>query len=465
MDASKSPRQLMQELIMLHQCVAELEATVLHQQVEETPHRHAAHFRQVFQWSLQGILVHRYYKPLFANQAFATLYGYAAPDDILGLETVLPLIAPPACAQLSTYRAARRHVKAIPIPYEVQGLRPDGTLCWIEVRASRVLWDGAPATLITCIDITAYKQAEPVTCSLDTTDYTRAEQGLQSADTMLARYIQDCPAALAATHEALRHEIVQRQRAEGECRRLEREAQCANYFALLGRLAASVSHDIRNPLSSIFLHMELLEAELRQPFPDSATQIAESLAHIKTNLTHVDNLVQNYLSLARTHAMQRDVQDLGAAVQTWAAELQKLSASHGVRVRLDGLAGLGLVPFHASTLRRAVLNLVQNTLDAMPHGGTLTLQGQGTATQVQLQVRDTGCGIPAERLSRIFEPLYTTKLGGTGLGLYIVQEIVAAHEGQVTVYSLEGQGTTFTITLPRAAAEAPAQPTALGSER
>src|SRR6266540_3731234 len=448
MDASKSPRQLMQELIMLHQCVAELEATILHQQVEETPQRHAAHFRHVFQWSRQGILVHRYYKPLFANQAFATLYGYAAPEDILGLETVLPLIAPPACAQLSTYRAARRHVKAVPIPYEVQGLRPDGTLCWIEVRASRVLWDGAPAMLITCIDITACKQAVPVTCNLGMTDHPRAEQGLQPADTMLAHYIQDCPAALAATHEALRHEIAQRQRAEGECRRLEREAQCANYFALLGRLAASVSHDIRNPLSSIFLHMELLEAELRQPFPDSATQIAESLAHIKTNLTHVDNLVQNYLSLARTHAMQRDVQDLGAAVQTWTAELQKLIASHGVRVRLDGLAGLGLVPFHASTLRRAVLNLVQNALDAMPHGGTLTLQGQGTATQVQLQVRDTGGGIPAERLSRIFEPLYTTKLGGTGLGLYIVQEIVAAHEGQVTVYSLEGQGTTFTITLP-----------------
>jgi PAS domain-containing protein len=94
MDARKSPRQLMQELIMLHQCVAELEATVLHQQVEETPQRHAAHFRQVFQWSRQGILVHRCYKPLFANQAFATLYGYAAPDDILSLETVLPLIAP-----------------------------------------------------------------------------------------------------------------------------------------------------------------------------------------------------------------------------------------------------------------------------------------------------------------------------------------------------------------------------------
>jgi len=111
---------------------------------------------------------------------------------------------------------------------------------------------------------------------------------------------------------------------------------------------------------------------------------------------------------------------------------------------------LDTVPFHASTLRRAILNLVQNALDAMPQGGTLTLRGEGTATEVQLQVRDTGSGIPAEQLPHIFEPLYTTKPEGTGLGLYLMQEIVAAHGGKVMVESVVGQGTTFTFTLPRA---------------
>ena len=105
---------------------------------------------------------------------------------------------------------------------------------------------------------------------------------------------------------------------------------------------------------------------------------------------------------------------------------------------------LGTVPFHASTLRRAILNLVQNALDAMPQGGTLTLKGEGTATQVQLQVRDTGSGIPAEQLPHIFEPLYTTTPEGTGLGLYLMQEIVAAHGWKVRVESVVGQGTTFT---------------------
>jgi signal transduction histidine kinase len=104
---------------------------------------------------------------------------------------------------------------------------------------------------------------------------------------------------------------------------------------------------------------------------------------------------------------------------------------------------------HAGTLRRALLNLVHNALDAMPQGGTVTLQGQATATHVQLAVQDMGRGIPTERLEQIFEPLYTTKPGGTGLGLYIVHEIVTAHAGQITVESVEGQGTTFTLTLPR----------------
>jgi len=248
---------------------------------------------------------------------------------------------------------------------------------------------------------------------------------------------------------ALLHEMAERQRAEEECHRLEREAQRAAHFVRLGRLAAGVSHEIRNPLAAVFLHVDLLEEELGQPSSDNPEGIAQSLTEIKTQLARIEELVEEYLSLVRVAGIQRTPQELGAAVQTWAAEVQGLAAARGATVQRAGLAHLGQVAFHPSTLRRAVLNLVQNALDAMSQGGTVTLAGQATATHVSLLVQDTGPGIPAERLGQIFEPLYTTKPGGTGLGLYIVQEIVAAHEGQVTVQSTEGQGTTFTITLPR----------------
>jgi len=199
--------------------------------------------------------------------------------------------------------------------------------------------------------------------------------------------------------------------------------------------------------------VDLLEEELQQPTPESPQLIAQAFLEIRTQMGRLDDLVQDYLSLVRVSTIELQPQDLGLCIQAWGAELQAQAAAHGATLYLKGVEHLGQVRFHTNTLRRVVLNLVQNSLDAMAKGGMVSIIGQSTATQVQLQVRDTGSGIAAERLERIFEPLYTTKPGGTGLGLYIVQEIVAAHGGQITVASVEGQGTTFTITLPRASAE------------
>jgi PAS domain S-box-containing protein len=269
----------------------------------------------------------------------------------------------------------------------------------------------------------------------------KAEAALAQAAAELEQRVQERTAAL---HQAM-----------AEQQRLEREAQRVQHFALLGRLAAGVSHEIRNPLATVFLQVDLLEEELHMPSPDSPAFVREALAEIKTNLGRLDNLVQDYLTLVRVTNLQRQVQDLGQAVHTWGTEMQHEMGGRGVTIHMHGLAELGLVAFHASTLRRALLNLVQNAVDAMPQGGTVTLTGRGTATQIQLGVHDTGNGIPAERLGQIFEPLYTTKPGGTGLGLYIVQEIVQAHHGQITVESVLGQGTTFTLTLPRAPGDAP----------
>ena len=263
---------------------------------------------------------------------------------------------------------------------------------------------------------------------------------------------------LAQLNGELEHRMAELQRETAERQRLEREAQRAQHFTLLGRLAAGISHEIRNPLAAVFLHVDVLEEELKQPLPESPAQVTEALAEIRTNLSRLEDLVQDYLTLVRTSQLERTPHDLGAALLAWATEWQPLALRQSVRLRLEGLEELGTVAVHANTLFRALLNVVQNAVDAMPHGGTLTLAGQGTATHVQLHVRDTGSGIPAEELAAIFEPLYTTKPGGTGLGLYIVREIVTAHGGQVSVESVEGQGTTFTLTLPRAMDTPPPQP-------
>ena len=176
--------------------------------------------------------------------------------------------------------------------------------------------------------------------------------------------------------------------------------------------------------------MDLLAEELQQPAPNTPVVVAETLAEIRTNLARLEELVQNYLSLVRVGTLQLTTEDLGAESGV-GGRVRRPDCSLWRVAPLEGLNNLGSVAVHTATLRRAVLNLVQNALEAMPLGGTLTLTGRSTPTRVQLQIRDTGSGIPTKQHTTIFEPLYTTKPGGTGLGLYIVQEIVVAHGGQV----------------------------------
>jgi signal transduction histidine kinase len=246
---------------------------------------------------------------------------------------------------------------------------------------------------------------------------------------------------VTARTAALAHAMAERQR-------LEREAQRGQHFALLGRLAAGVSHEIRNPLGAIFLHVDVVEEELRDPRPESAAEITRSLTEIRTYLARLDDLVQDYLSLVRVGVAQLVPGDLGTLVIQWAQEMTPALAAHGITLQLDAVDQLGVVPLHANTFRRVLVNLLDNARDAMPQGGTITLRGHRQDTTVQLAVADTGLGIPPEHVRQIFEPLHTTKPGGTGMGLYIVQEVLAAHGGQITVQSTVGAGTTFTLTLP-----------------
>ena len=138
-----------------------------------------------------------------------------------------------------------------------------------------------------------------------------------------------------------------------ERQRLEREAQRAEHFALLGRLAAGISHEIRNPLGAVFLHVDLLAEELQQPSPESPTVLAEALAEIKTNLVRLDDLVQDYLSLVRVGASSARSRIWAQPCRPGAPSCRRRWRCPGSSLQMHGLADLGTVAFHASTLRRA----------------------------------------------------------------------------------------------------------------
>jgi|RhiMetdeSRZDD1v2_1073273.scaffolds.fasta_scaffold35261_2 signal transduction histidine kinase len=225
------------------------------------------------------------------------------------------------------------------------------------------------------------------------------------------------------------------------------------HLAMLGRLASTLSHEIRNPLGALFVLIDVLAEELQQPAADHSAQVTQILADMRTMLSRMDDLVQDYLSLVRLAELHLEPVELGAIVETYAQEMHKQCACRGITLRLEGLANLGQVHLHQNAFRRVLINLMQNAIDAMPQGGELTLCGQQADSWACLAVQDTGEGIPADQLSQLFVPFHTTKSDGTGLGLYVVREILAAHGGVITVTSTPGTGTTCLVMLPLVALE------------
>jgi two-component system sensor histidine kinase HydH len=215
---------------------------------------------------------------------------------------------------------------------------------------------------------------------------------------------------------------------------------------LLGHLASTLAHELRNPLNALTLHADFLAEEVRRPSLDRA-QIAASVADMQVEINRMHDLVQDYLSLARLVHLRWEPVDLGTMLDTLALELQEKCDMQGITLHRQGLSTLGQMMMHRNSVRRTVLNLLHNAIDAMPYGGMLTLRGDRTASEVRIEVRDTGHGISVEHLALLFTPFHTTKPEGTGLGLYVAQQIVTAHGGKIAVTSTLEQGTTFTITL------------------
>jgi two-component system NtrC family sensor kinase len=229
-------------------------------------------------------------------------------------------------------------------------------------------------------------------------------------------------------------------------------------LAAVGRLAAGVVHEINNPLATIAACAEALETRVVEgAFGQSAEveDLREYLSLIRSEAFRCKTITNGLLDFSRNRAGQYTPVELGEVLEAAARLLRHQKRSRNVEIMVEAQADVAPVSGDAGQLQQAVIILAENAIDAMPQGGTLLLRAQTEGAGVRVEVCDTGVGIPQENLARIFDPFFTTKeVGqGTGLGLAVCYGIVTEHGGRVTVDSVVGRGTTFTLVLPSMSVE------------
>jgi signal transduction histidine kinase len=235
--------------------------------------------------------------------------------------------------------------------------------------------------------------------------------------------------------------------------RQREELRRAERLAAAGRIAAQITHEIRNPLNSIGLNAELLAEEIASG-PADGREAPKLVAAITREVDRLHAVTEEYLRFSRfprATLASADVNEILAGLLDFVGP--ELAAAR-VEVRRDLAPGLPAIRGDEGLLRSVFLNLLRNSREAMPRGGAISVStrraGEGG---VEIRIRDTGGGIPAGDLPRIFDPFYSTKERGTGLGLAFAQQVVREHGGSIRCDSALGEGTTFTIRLPGAPAE------------
>ena len=272
---------------------------------------------------------------------------------------------------------------------------------------------------------------------------------------ILFLFVVQLISAFQAAHQHLEETVQQRtaalQAEIQERKKLEASKIQAERLAMVGTMAAQVAHEVRNPLGSITLNLDLIQKEISKLAAGGGNSPEEGcglVVEMREEVHRIQQVLEEYLQFARLPKPQLRPVKLDEFLAQKLDFMNGTFERAGVKRLTHFDPAVKTISADAGQLWQATLNLIRNSLDAMPEGGELTVGTWREGGQVRLRVTDTGKGMSEEQLKKVFAPFFTTKPGGTGLGLALVQQIANEHGGHLECESVQNKGSTFTIFLP-----------------
>lgn len=221
-----------------------------------------------------------------------------------------------------------------------------------------------------------------------------------------------------------------------------------NQYAEIAQLAGGLAHEIRNPLSTLQLNLQLLAEDLQNPETTRERRALVRVERLHHEVQRLHGILENFLRFARIQDLDLHPADLNGVVEDIRDFYEPLALTRSIVIRTQLDADLPRVNLEPDLFKQALFNLVLNAEHAMPTGGDLILTTRRDGDHVVLDVTDTGVGMTEEVSSRIFDAFFSTRPGGSGLGLPTTRKIIAGHGGTIRVQSEPGKGSRFSIQLP-----------------